>query len=478
MRKYLIIHMIIVLFSGMLIQSHAQNNSFNEVDKLLRDADSLNAVMLSPENYSRGLQQYNEAKTAMMERESVSEINEKIVNSKNFLDKAIKNAELAQKTFKDLLNARKDCMSVNAATEARDDWEKGQELFETTMNDFESNDVDDAKENSLEAEKYFRQAELTAIKNKYLKNAEDLIAAADEKDIGERAPVTLSKAKLLLHEAEEALTDKRYNNQKAKELVYNAIYETKHATYISSLIQKMQEEDKTWEDLVVESEIPLSTIADKYDLSVKYDEGFQDAVNKISKFIDSKNSEIESLNKQLTALNKKLDQKNKTADSLLVALQNLESKHEAVESKLGVIETEREEYRKVEEMFNITEAEVKKEGNRILIRLISLNFEAGKSIIDPQYFALLSKVEKAINIFKGSMVTIEGHTDSQGSDKKNLTLSRERAEAVTKYLLANIEIEPNKLLAVGKGETEPIANNETEEGRRKNRRIDIYISTY
>ena len=478
MRKKLILQLIIIMIVGLACNTNAQNSSFNEVDKLLKDADSLNALMLSPENYSRGLELYNEAKTAMMERESVSEINEKINTSREFLNKSIKNAELAQKTFKDLLNARKDGLSVNAPTEAKNDWEKAQELFENTMSDFESNDVEDAKESSVEAEKFFRQAELIAIKNKHLKNAQELLQTADEKDIGDRAPVTLTKAKLLLNEAEEALNDKRYNNQKARDLVYDAIYETKHATYISSYIQQMQEKEKTWEDLVIESEVPLSTIANKYELSVKFDEGYQDAVNKIEKYVDSKKSEIETLRNQIVNLNNKLDRKNKSIDSLTISLQNLESKHEAVESRLDVIETEREEFRKVVELFNMSEAEVKKVGNKVLIRLISLNFEAGKSIIDPQYFSLLSKVEKAITIYKGSMVTVEGHTDSQGSDKKNLELSRERAEAVTKYILANIDIEPNKLLAVGKGETEPIANNETEEGRRKNRRIDIYITAY
>ena len=73
-------------------------------------------------------------------------------------------------------------------------------------------------------------------------------------------------------------------------------------------------------------------------------------------------------------------------------------------------------------------------------------------------------------------VTIEGHTDSYGGDQLNMQLSTDRAAAVKQYLLANMGIEPYRIQAVGYGEDRPIANNETAEGRAKNRRIDIVIS--
>jgi outer membrane protein OmpA-like peptidoglycan-associated protein len=89
----------------------------------------------------------------------------------------------------------------------------------------------------------------------------------------------------------------------------------------------------------------------------------------------------------------------------------------------------------------------------------------------------LSKVQNAINIFPGSEITVEGHTDSFGGDEVNLRLSQERAEAVRQYLLANMRnLSADQVKAVGYGESKPIANNETAEGRAKNRRIDIVIT--
>jgi len=76
---------------------------------------------------------------------------------------------------------------------------------------------------------------------------------------------------------------------------------------------------------------------------------------------------------------------------------------------------------------------------------------------------------------KRSLV-IEGHTDSKGSNSKNLQLSDSRAKSVSAYL-ATKGVEPGKMSALGKGEQEPVAPNKTKEGRAQNRRIEILFAT-
>ncbi|MEO0183664.1 MAG: OmpA family protein, partial [candidate division WOR-3 bacterium] len=72
-------------------------------------------------------------------------------------------------------------------------------------------------------------------------------------------------------------------------------------------------------------------------------------------------------------------------------------------------------------------------------------------------------------------VEIQGHTDDIGADAYNLKLSQKRAEAVRDYLINKHMIEPVRLIPVGYGERRPIADNSTEEGRRKNRRVEFLI---
>ena len=103
-------------------------------------------------------------------------------------------------------------------------------------------------------------------------------------------------------------------------------------------------------------------------------------------------------------------------------------------------------------MFSRKEAQVLREANDIIIRLVGLNFAVGRSTIDPKHFQLLTKVQNAIRVFPESALTIEGHTDSYGSDQANLALSEKRAAAVKQYLLANMGLTPSKVGAVGFGE--------------------------
>ena len=76
---------------------------------------------------------------------------------------------------------------------------------------------------------------------------------------------------------------------------------------------------------------------------------------------------------------------------------------------------------------------------------------------------------------RDSKVLIEGHTDSVGSERKNLILSQKRAEAVADMLVA-LGVNPNRITTIGRGESMPIASNATEEGKRKNRRIEAILT--
>jgi outer membrane protein OmpA-like peptidoglycan-associated protein len=88
---------------------------------------------------------------------------------------------------------------------------------------------------------------------------------------------------------------------------------------------------------------------------------------------------------------------------------------------------------------------------------------------------LLEKLRQAADVFPRSQITIEGHTDSYGGDENNLALSRRRAEAVSAFMTSQLSVPAFRISSVGYGETQPIANNDTEQGRERNRRIDVII---
>ena len=101
-----------------------------------------------------------------------------------------------------------------------------------------------------------------------------------------------------------------------------------------------------------------------------------------------------------------------------------------------------------------------------------LNFDFDKSVVKPQYFELLRNVKDYVeqNDFR---LTIIGHTDSKGTDAYNMALGMRRAIAVRDKLL-EFGLDPSRISGVeSRGESEPIATNDTEEGRFENRRIEF-----
>ncbi|GBD42713.1 putative lipoprotein YiaD [bacterium HR40] len=102
-------------------------------------------------------------------------------------------------------------------------------------------------------------------------------------------------------------------------------------------------------------------------------------------------------------------------------------------------------------------------------------FDSGSAEIRPGFRDSLRKVAEVLRQYPDSTARIVGHTDSVGSETFNLELSRRRAEAVRQALIAE-GVAGDRLVAEGRGEAEPRADNATEAGRQLNRRVEIYVS--
>ena len=113
---------------------------------------------------------------------------------------------------------------------------------------------------------------------------------------------------------------------------------------------------------------------------------------------------------------------------------------------------------------------------KVIDRLtVHVNFDTDKSILRKADIADLQKAVAFVKKYPGYNISVEGHTDSVGKDKYNQALSERRAAAVKKYLVENGAAHPDKIKPVGYGETRPIADNKTAEGRFQNRRVEILI---
>jgi OOP family OmpA-OmpF porin len=109
---------------------------------------------------------------------------------------------------------------------------------------------------------------------------------------------------------------------------------------------------------------------------------------------------------------------------------------------------------------------------------LNIEFDTGKAVIKEKYYDHIKKVADVMKNNPNIRVVIEGHTDNVDiyhNPENNIKLSQARADSVRQYLIDRFGIEPSRITAIGYGSSRPIADNNTEQGRRKNRRVEAVI---
>jgi outer membrane protein OmpA-like peptidoglycan-associated protein len=145
------------------------------------------------------------------------------------------------------------------------------------------------------------------------------------------------------------------------------------------------------------------------------------------------------------------------------------------------LEAEKEKARKLreeaEKKFQELQSsliQVTNDARGTIISMSDILFEVNKANLTPDLKTSLAKIAGILLVFKTSNIIVEGHTDNQGSAEYNQKLSEKRAENVMSFLIEQ-GVDSGRLTSVGYGFTKPIADNETKEGRQKNRRVDLII---
>ncbi len=132
--------------------------------------------------------------------------------------------------------------------------------------------------------------------------------------------------------------------------------------------------------------------------------------------------------------------------------------------------------RELRERTANTGVEVQREGDEINLRMPSgLTFDFNSAMVKPEFRPTLDQVAQTLNAYPSTFIDVSGHTDSIGTDAVNQRLSEQRANAVADYLTYQ-GINRARIATRGYGKQFPIASNDTEEGRAKNRRVEIKLS--
>ena len=473
--RCVVIATLLLSIGNAVAQDELRNTFFREADAAKALADGANAQLLAPRSYQRGMSEYSDAELALKRGRNIETVRSNAADAAQYFRTATTTAELAVTALAQVMKSRQDAANARAPELSTEIWQEAQRKFGDAIRLLERGDLKGAKRRDIEATSLYRDAELVAIKAQYLTETRQLLADADRARVGRYAPITLSNAKRLLADAERELNENRYDTDLPRSLAHDANYEAKHAIYLSEVVRKVRDRDLSAEELVLQWEKPMRDVSGAADI-------LPDMVNGPDRLAAELVAHIEQMRNENQALGQE-NAENKTR------LTDMEEEMAALDERLGGATAERaaliqrleaqarvkQQFEQVEQMFSASEARVFREGNNIILRLVGLTFDSGASQIRPRSFDLLAKVEKAIDVFPRSELIIEGHTDSHGGDNLNQKLSQERAESVQQYMINAMRIPTYRLIATGYGETHPVASNETESGRSRNRRIDIVI---
>lgn len=444
-------------------QAELRAQLFAAADAAMAVANDAQASVLAPASYEQAAQRYRRAEENLSRGRALDDIRADLAEAVGLFQQATERTELARVGLSEAYQARQDALAADAPTYAESNWRDAEVTFADAVRRLEAGNMN--RDRGREAEQEYREAELTAIENNYLSGARRLIEQANDQRVNRYAPKTLARAESLLAEAEERLRTDRYDTDLPRSLAREANYEARHSMYLASRIRAVGDRDITNEDLLLDAEASLMQIAGNLDQVVELDNGFAEPTAAILERIDSLQRDRETL-----------DQREERVAFLEEELARLESQLGEESERRQVQEQIQQRFQQLAAVFTRDEAIVLRRGDDIIVRM-SLNFDVGSSVIKPEYFPLLRKIQTAIDVFPGSRVEVQGHTDSFGADEMNLRLSEQRASAVQQYLLANMDdLGATTITAVGYGETVPLASNETPEGRTRNRRIDLLIT--
>lgn len=456
-------------------QDELRKTFFKDADVALAAADAVNAKLYAPKSYESGMKEYRTAEDYLARGRNIEYVRSNASDAVDYFRKATQAAKLAQTALAQAIKSRQDGANAQAPKLAPDLWSDAQQKFVRAIQLMERGDLKNAKRREIEATSLYREAELVAIKSQYLSETRRLLADADRARVGKYAPITLGKAKRLLADAERELNENRYDTDLPRNLAVRANYEAKHALYLSEIVRQVRDKDLTAEQLVLAWEQPMRAIAGVADVLPDMQEGPDRLLAELVAYFEQQANELQALQQENAENQTRLADMEEEMRALDQRLGGATAERAALIQRLEAQARVKQQFEQVERMFSSYEARVFREGNTVILRLVGLNFDSGNAQIKPENFDLLAKVEKAIDVFPRSELTIEGHTDSHGGDDLNQKLSQERAESVQQYMINAMRIPTYRLIATGYGETRPVSSNETEAGRARNRRIDIVI---
>lgn len=420
------------------------NNEISRLEQDIRSARSEQTDMASPKSFKLAEKYLADAQKSRAKDNSSRDILKEVGYGRAALNQAQTAQDLTENEFSDISQARDAAVAAGAADFQERDLKKADADFKDITEDFESAAIKQSAQgrtamsfsqvslNKRDAlKKDYAKLELESLTSKHLGRAQGMIEMAEKNQASSYAPKTLILARTKYKDAQMVISNNRQDIAAIEVAAREANMEAEKLLRVTNTARSAK--GLSTEDLALDIE------------------NKKEALSEAEMTAEERAQMIKDRNAQLAgALNENQEFRRKAEFDETLA--------------------------KAQKTFSKDEADVYREGDKILIRLKSANFVSGRADVSQKAYPVLGKVKDLLSEVAAEGVVIEGHTDVTGSKDVNMKLSKERADAVAAYLTNNTDIKPDQITTEGLGFDKPLAPNNTKQGRAQNRRVDIIVT--
>lgn len=418
------------------LASSNPNQALDEVSEMRADLLEMQADLTAHQSFEKAERYFQEAREGLNEGDKIDSVLKDLRVAKAYFIQARADTNSRNQVPDRLLDARKHVLDSNVD----DSFELSKKLSKVDSDlRIESDNFSESlsAEDFSDFQKRYLDLEVLATQNTHLGKTREMISQAMSRDADFLAPRTLKTARTDLSAAENLI---QQNVRKPKSFRSSVVEAEASALLLSQVTEILQGEAKGSSESVA-----LKLVAQERQLG-----NLKSAVGALA-------SEVVQKDLNMALMSQELESK----DSKLLSREKKIKFQEAMKA--------------VQKDFTNEEAEVYQQSDKLLLRLKNINFKFDSASIPEESESMLTRISRVIKDLEPRAVTVEGHTDSIGDEEYNKGLSKKRAEAVSEFLKSTLQAPGFEIASLGEGESDPIANNETREGRSQNRRVDIVL---
>lgn len=414
------------------------NDEMATLESDMTQAKSQQIDVISPASWEHAEKALAEANKKRAKGKPEQEVLESIGEAKAALNDANEKASDSQKKLFDVMATRMEAKNAGADKFYSKDLTNIDSDLKDYTKDYEKGKgtISQKEREALQAR--YSDLELKSIKSTHLSRAKSMIENAERNDASKLVPKSFATAQAKFKNAEKVIATNRHDQATIENI-------SREVTTEAEKLVNLTKTARTARGLSVEA-LALDI------------EGKKAMLNQAGDQIEAREQKIQNQTTQLDNTNKQL--REITAD-------NTDLQQEADFNS---------SFEQAQKSFTPDQADVYRQGDKLLIRLKSTQFPTGSSDLKGSSFPILNKVKDIIGSMKAEQVTVEGHTDSLGGKSTNMKLSQDRAKAVADFLVSSNVIDSKHVDTEGYGYEKPLATNKTKEGRAQNRRVDIIIT--